>query len=108
MNKAQARRRGKQYERFIALDLGGRRIGLLGQEDVQFELISAECKEREKLPAFLKKCLAQAVDNCEEDKLPVVFLHEHNVSHEFDIVVMFYVDWKDMFFEYRTTKERGD
>lgn len=91
------RERGKRYERFIASDLGGRRVGILGDEDVSLEGISAECKERQKLPEFIKKCMAQALTNCADDKMPVVFLHEHNTLHSDDVVMMPYLAFKELY-----------
>ena len=82
------RDRGKAYERFIAADLGGRRVGTMGQDDVILNGFSCECKEREKLPMFIKRCIRQAIDNCPDNKLPLVFLHELHSPHSFDVVMM--------------------
>jgi len=99
MNKN--RRRGKDFERFIAADLGGRRTGILGHEDVIIPLCNteclAECKERKKLPKFITDCLSQAKRNCPDDKLSAIFLHELNQSHVNDIVIMKYSDWKRIY-----------
>ena len=89
------RRRGKDFERWLAKDLGGRRIGLLGQEDVIIDKYRAECKERKKLPMFIKKCMAQAISNC-RDAIPIVILHELNSNHNDDLVIMRYADWKEI------------
>ena len=62
----------------------------MGREDVITERFSIEAKEREKLPAFLKKTMAQANNNCADDKLAVVCLHELNSNHDHDLVVMEY------------------
>ena len=88
------RDRGKSLERWVAQDLGGRRIGLLGREDVLTNKFAIECKEREKLPAFLKKTMAQAKNNCPDDRLPIVCLHELNSNHDHDLVVMEYSVYK--------------
>lgn len=92
------RDRGKSYERWIAQDLGGRRIGLLGMEDVILPSppLSIECKEREKLPRFILKCLSQAKANCPDDKMAVVCLHELNKSHAGDVVLMEYPVFKTL------------
>lgn len=89
------RDRGKRLERFLANDLKGRRIGLLGKEDVQLDRFSIECKERKKMPTFLKKSMKQAFQNCEDGKAPVLILHEHDQPHGLDLVIMYYVFWKD-------------
>jgi len=95
------RRRGKDYERWLARHLGGKRIGILGREDVEFPLISAEAKERKKIPAFICHCLNQAQANS-DGKIPVVFLHELSKEHDDDVVIMRLVDWRKM---YRKFKE---
>lgn len=84
------RDRGKSYERWLANYLGGRRVGLLGMEDVVLSTppISIECKEREKLPESIKGWMAQAEANTPEDMLAMVCLHELNSSHEKDFVVI--------------------
>jgi hypothetical protein len=87
------RDRGKALEKAVAKDLGGRRIGLLGMEDVTFGRFSIETKEREKLPVFLKKCITQAESNA-GGKVPVVILHELGDRHSKDLVVMRYFEWK--------------
>jgi len=94
------RRRGKDLERFIAQDLGGRRVGILGHEDVIIPLPNGkegavESKERQKLPVFLKKCMAQACDNC-NGRVPIVHLHELHQSHDGDLVIMQYKDFKEV------------
>lgn len=88
------RRRGKDLERFLAKDLKGRRLGLLGMEDVILgDDYAIECKEREKLPVFLRKCMAQACANC-NNKTPIVVLHQLGDHHADDLVIMRYSDWK--------------
>lgn len=84
------RNRGKSYERWLANDLGGRRVGLLGMEDVSLPTppLAIECKEREKLPKFIKDVVAQAENNSPDDMMALVCLHELNSSHEKDIVIM--------------------
>ena len=84
------RQRGKDYERWLARDLEGRRVGLLGMEDVVTNRFAIECKEREKLPRFIHKCISQAKANCPDDKLAIVALHELNTSHDKDLIVMEY------------------
>jgi len=100
MNGRRNRRRGKEFERFIASELGGRRIGLLGQEDVTADFLAIECKERERLPRFLKNCMEQALKNRKDGNMAVVFLHEHYKPHESDLVVMLYPDWKRLYFNF--------
>lgn len=87
------RRRGKDLERFVASDLGGRRVGILGQEDVTLPEMSIECKERKKYPAFLDNAMSQSAKNC-RGKIPIVIFHKLNQIHENDLVIMRYIDWR--------------
>jgi len=88
------RRRGKDLERWVASDLGGRRVGILGSEDVSTPRFALECKERKKLPQFIKKTMAQAKANTPDGKFAAVVLHELNSSHEKDIVLMEYTTFR--------------
>jgi len=90
------RQRGKDYERWIAKDLGGRRVGLLGFEDVLTQKFAIECKERKKLPKFVVNTMEQAENNAPEGKIPVVCLHELHAPHEKDLVIMYYEDWRKL------------
>ena len=90
------RRRGKDLERYVAKDLGGRRVGILGQEDVIIHRgLSCECKERKKLPVFITGCLEQAERNADGETAFVV-LHELGKDHDQDIVLCRYKDWKSI------------
>jgi hypothetical protein len=103
MNKN--RRRGKNYERWLAQDNQGRRVGILAQEDVDMPGISAECKERQAMPAFIARCMAQAKANARQDKLPAVFLHILNTNHNDDVVMMRYCDFKVIYDGWRRKRE---
>ena len=91
------RDRGKAYERFIAADLGGRRVGTMGKEDVILDGYSCELKERKKLPEFMKKCMYQAINNCSDGNEPLVFLHELYMPHSLDVVMMPYSVFRHMY-----------
>jgi hypothetical protein len=88
------RQRGKSYERWLAADLDGRRVGILCREDVLTRRFAIEAKERQRLPAFLKKTMAQAKANCPDDKLALVMLHELHSNHDHDLVIMEYSTFK--------------
>ncbi len=87
------RRRGKDLERHVAHDLGGRRVGILGHEDVMAHGFAIETKERQTLPAFIIKCMAQAESNARGDAA-VVILHELGKSHGLDVVMLRYRDFR--------------
>lgn len=98
------RRRGKDYERWLAQDLGGLRIGILGYEDVilrtGWSAWSIECKETQRLPAIIRKGMAQAIANAKRNgNRPLLCIHEHSGRHEDDAVVLVMT--------YRDAKESG-
>ena len=88
------RRRGKDLERWVAKYFGGRRVGILGQEDVILHHgISVEAKERQKLPVFIHKCMAQAEGNAPGETAMVV-LHELGDEYEMGYVIIRCKDFK--------------
>jgi len=83
-----SRRRGKDLERWVAKYFGGRRVGILGQEDVRLNWgCSVEAKERKKLPTFIYKAMAQAERNAGGDMAWVV-LHQLGDEYENGLVIM--------------------
>lgn len=88
--------RGKRFEKKIAERLGGRRIGLLGQEDVLHPIYSIECKSREKLPKWFANFWKQTEDSCPDDKVPLLVIHLHNQRHDDDWVVMKLSDFESL------------
>ena len=96
------RRRGKDLEKHAARFYSGKRIGVLGNEDIFLSRFSCECKEREKLPASIKSWMAQAERNASGyGKIAFVHMHENNASHNEDLVILRasdfkeFVDWKE-------------
>ena len=81
------RNRGKALERFIAKDLGGRRVGILGKADVELPGMILECKERKRLPRFIAHCFEQ-VEKYESKLRRGVVLHELGQEHDEDIVMV--------------------
>ena len=89
------RQRGKDLERFVASDLGGRRVGILGQEDVLWRGIAVECKERDEkgFPKSIRDWMAQAEENA-KGATAIVILHKLGSNHDEDIVMSRYKDFK--------------
>lgn len=90
---AMNRRRGKRTEAAIAKRLGGKRLGILGNDDVQAGLFSIEVKDRVKFVGT--GFMAQAVRNCPEGRTPLVIVHTTGTRHEGDLVMMRMTDWID-------------
>jgi hypothetical protein len=93
------RARGKSLERFIAKDLGGERIGILGKEDVVVHhgCFSLETKERKVIPVFIWKSMEQAERNAaKRGYRPGVVLHRLGQDHGKDIVILKYEDFKSL------------
>jgi len=82
------RRRGKDLERWVAKYFGGRRVGILGQEDVRLHWgCNIECKERAALPIFIYKSMAQAERNA-AGSMAWVVLHQLGDEYENGLVIM--------------------
>ena len=86
MNPSQNRRRGKNTERAIAKRMGGKRIGILGKDDVQVGPFSIEVKDKKRFAG--EKIMLQAERNCPKDKTPLAVVHLTGQSHDKDILMM--------------------
>lgn len=89
------RQRGKRTEKSIAKLLDGKRIGILGKDDIQTYdgRFSIEVKDRKK--CVVTGFMEQAKRNCGE-KIPLVVLHITGSRHDEDIVMMRMENWKEM------------
>ena len=94
MNTKLNRNRGKRAEKAIASILNGKRVGILGGEDVSHPFLSIEIKERQKFAG--EKFLNQAKDNAQPGKTPIVIVHIHNQRHDEDMVMMRLQDFKEL------------
>jgi hypothetical protein len=82
----QNRDRGKRAERAVATMLGGKRVGIMGGEDVQHEVYSIEVKSRKSHSVF--SWFRQCINNNKDKKIPMLVLHEHGKRHENDLVCL--------------------
>jgi hypothetical protein len=98
------RQRGKRAEKAIAERLGGKRVGVLGDEDVQHPLFSIEVKSRQRFAgeAFMQ----QAIRNCQGGKIPIVVVHISGRYHGNNLVMMRLKDFEDCLG--RITKQNFD
>lgn len=89
-------RRGRRLEQAIAKFLGGRRMGNTGLATADVEVgewLVVEVKQRKRLPAWIKKALAQAIHSAESHQLPVAILHEQYQPYDESLVVMRMADF---------------
>ena len=86
MSAKRNRQRGKEVERAIARRLNGRRVGLMGGEDVAHDRFSVEVKSRQKFAG--EAFMAQAKRNAPEGKIPVAVVHVHGKAHDNDLVMV--------------------
>jgi hypothetical protein len=94
------RDRGKRAEREVAKRVGGKRIGLMGGEDIFHPIYSIECKSRN---AFVGEgFLAQAERNCPKGKTPIAIVHITHKPHGKDIVLMRLSDFEAHNGEFKT------
>jgi len=95
MNPKLNRARGKRCEQAIAKRLNGKRLGLLGNEDISAGPFSVEVKSR---AAFVGTgWIEQAVRNSPEGKTPMVVIHLTGKRHDGDLVMMRLSDWQDWY-----------
>jgi len=79
------RRRGKATERRVAKLLSGKRVGILGREDILTEIFVVEVKNRKKL-AFVK-WFEQVLKHAEkEKKIPLVVCKEYGKKKYYAIL----------------------
>jgi len=95
-------RRWKRTEREIAARLGGKRVPVMGRArgdvpDVAHPWLAVEVKSRQRLPAWLREALAQAVAAARDGQLPIVVLHQCGERHDDDLVVVTLQDFQAWF-----------
>ena len=88
------RRRGKELERFVAKLFAGKRLGILGGEDVIFKQFSCECKERKSFNT-VRDWMTQANSHA-VGKVPIIYYHQQSAPHNLDIVMMYAEDFKEL------------
>ena len=90
----QNRKRGKDAERTIAKLIGGRRVGILGKEDIEHPDYTVEVKSRK---AFAGAgFLEQAEKHNTGDKTAIAIVHVTGQKHDNDIVMMRLKDFLTM------------
>lgn len=80
----------KNCERKIADLLGGKRVGPTGtpQPDVVSKFLVAEVKHRASLPRWLFDAVAQAREQRDIQRMPIVVLHQKGQRYDHSLVVV--------------------
>ena len=86
----------KKVEYRFAKRLGGRRVGILGKEDIMTDKYSYEIKVRKELPKFLKDSYQQSVNNSLEGKIPVLVLKEKHRPYKESLVILCLEDFLEL------------
>lgn len=82
----------KDLERRLAKErLEGKRVGVLGGEDVSSKCFSIEAKLYKTVPKLCRHGIKQAVNNCPEGKIPVAIIKQKHIKDV--LVIMLYKDW---------------
>lgn len=83
----------KRAEREIAKRIGGERVPITGRirgsaPDIEHEWLSVECKQRRRLPAWIKDAMSQAKASARGHQLPIAVLHESGLPYSRSLVVL--------------------
>ena len=95
-NPKKNRERGKRNEKALADRLEGKRLGILGFDDVQVEVngiqFSIEAKSFVRYAGV--KILEQAERNAPEGKIPLAIVHIKGQRRDNDLVIMRLSEWE--------------
>lgn len=80
------RNRGKATEKAIAKMTGGKRIGVLGSEDVLHPVYSIETKSKQSFVA--SSWFEQCERNNKEHKIPLLVVHVRGRRHNNDFAIL--------------------
>ena len=83
----------KRAEREIARRIGGERVPITGRTrgsapDIAHPWLSVECKQRRRLPEWIRDAMSQAKASARGDQLPVAILHESGSPYSSALVVL--------------------
>jgi len=96
MTANQNRNRGKRNEAALAKLLRGKRMGILGKDDLDLGMFSAEVKIMAEFPKRIANDMAQAERNAPDGKIPILIWHVGNQRREHDLVILRLGDWIDL------------
>lgn len=88
------RQRGKRAERMVASRMKGKRVGILGNEDVHHPLYSIEVKARARCAVV--PWMEQCERNAGHGKIPLLVVHIHGTRHTDNLCVIRMKDLEDI------------
>ena len=77
-----SRTRGKNIELAIAREIPGASRNHFEAEDLRHPILSIEVKHRKSMPKILLGWLSQCLKAAEDDKIPVLVVHEAKLKYE--------------------------
>ena len=86
----------KDFEKRISIELGGRRTGILGGEDVEHPILSGECKLLKSLPKWLIDLWGQTKSNCPAKKIPFACIKQKGLNDKNALVILRFQDFKNL------------
>ena len=88
MSGRKSKQRGKSFELAVAKYLGMKRAHFQKHDLYGHDLITVECKKREKLPKSVKDWFAQASEAAEHGKFPILVMGELGAAVYDSLVVL--------------------
>src|SRR5712692_7078233 len=103
----------KRAEREIASRIGGERVPITGrvrgsEPDIRHEWLSVECKQRRRLPDWIRDAMDQAKASARGHQLPVAILHEAGTRYSTSLIVLELSDWLEWFGDVQRPIEEAD
>lgn len=95
MNPNNNRKRGKRNEHALAKRLNGKRVGILGKEDITCGVFSIEAKSYVRFAGA--KVMEQAERNAPEGKTPLAIIHVKGQRRDNDLVMIRLKNWEEWY-----------
>jgi len=97
--KINKRNKGRSYSTEKAAEnlFCSERVGTMGHEDNYNRIFSIETKTSQDPPKSIQSWMDQAIKNCGEGKVPLVYLHKLSQTRDKDWVVMQVGDFRRVF-----------
>jgi len=81
---------------WVSKYLGGRRVGVLGDQDVETEDFDIEVKHGDQVTKWFTDSWEQAETNCREGQIPLLYIHPTRWRYVDGLVVLRAEDFKEL------------